>query len=88
MNGVPELARDAQQLVAVLVADADGDRHRHDAAEHGGPERVDELLVVVEQQDQLVAGLRAQLLQMEQDSQRALVQLARSVTRRDSFSPL
>ena len=88
MNGCAELARDAQQLVAVFVADADGHRHRHDAAQHGAPEGVDELLVVVQQQDQVVAGLRAQLLQVEQHAQRPLVQLARSVTRRDWFSPL
>ncbi len=55
-EGLAELARDAQQLVPVLVADAERHRHRHDAAEQRGPERVDELLVVGEEQDQLVAA--------------------------------
>ena len=71
-----ELLRDAQQLVLVLVADAERHRHRHDAAEHAGPEGVEELLVVGEIDDELVAGLRAELLQVEQDAERALVQLA------------
>ena len=31
-EGRAQLARDAQQLVPVFVADADGHRHRHDAA--------------------------------------------------------
>ena len=66
---LPELLRDAQQLVLVLVADADGDRHRHDAAVEAGPVRVDELLVARHVQDQVVAGLRADALQVEQDAQ-------------------
>ena len=70
-----ELARDAQQLVPVLVADAEGDRHRHDAAEEAGPERVDELLVAADVQDQLVAGLRAEALQMVQDAERPAAQV-------------
>ncbi len=40
---LPKLAGNAQQLVAVFIADADGHRHRHDAAQHGGPEGIDEL---------------------------------------------
>ena len=70
-----ELLRDAQQLVLVLVADAERHRHGHDAAEHSRPERVEELLVVGEIDDQLVARLRAELLQVEQDAERALVEL-------------
>ncbi len=68
---LPELLRDAQQLVLVLVADADGDRHRHDAAVEAGPVRVDELLVARHVQDQVVARLRADTLQVEQDAERA-----------------
>ena len=75
-EGLAQLARDAQQLVPVLVADADGHGHRDDAAQHRAPECIDELLVVVQQQDHPVAGLGAQLLQVVQDAQRALVQFA------------
>ena len=75
-EGLAEAARDAQQLVAVLVADAERHRHRHDAAEDRRPERVDELLVVGEEQDQLVAAARADALQVIEDAERALVQLA------------
>ena len=71
-----EAARNAQQLVAVLVADAERDRHRHDAAEDRRPEHVDELLVVVQEQDQLVAAARADALQVPEDAERALVKLA------------
>ena len=81
-----ELLRDAQQLVLVLVADAERHRHGHDAAEHAGPERVEELLVVGEVDDELVAGLRAELLQVEQDAERALVQLAVARRTRSLFS--
>jgi len=48
--------------VAVLVGDADRERHRHDAAAERGPKAVDELLVVVEKDDELVAVVRAELL--------------------------
>src|SRR6185437_7621395 len=70
-----ELAGDAQQLVAVLVADAERDGHGHDAAEQGGPEGVDELLVAAEEEDQLVAAARAEALQVMEDAERAGVQL-------------
>ena len=66
-----ELLRDAQQLVLVLVADPDGDRHRHDAAVKAGPVRVDELLVARNVQDQVVARLGADTLQVKQDAERA-----------------
>jgi hypothetical protein len=65
-----ELARHPQQLVAVLIADADGERHRHDPAAHRGPESIEELLVVVEEDDHLVAALRAHGLQVVQDAER------------------
>ena len=75
-NGFAELARDAQQLVAMLVADADGERHRDDAAAHRRPEAVEELLVVAEEDDHLVAALRAHRLQVMQDPERARIDLA------------
>jgi hypothetical protein len=55
-----ELSRDPEQLVLVLVADADGDRHWHDAAVQARPVRVDELLVAGHVQDQPVARPRAE----------------------------
>src|SRR5579863_5437087 len=70
-----QLARDAQQLAAVLVTEARGYRHRDDAAEHCRPEGVDELLVAGQEQDQLVARPGAEALQVMQDAERALVQL-------------
>ena len=72
----PQLRRDAQQLVAVFVADAGRHRHGHDAAEDAGPERVDEGFVAAEEQQQPVAGPCAELLQVMQDAERAFVQLA------------
>ena len=73
-EGLAEAARDAQQLVAVLVADPQRHRHRHDPAEDRGPEDIDELLVVGEEQDQLVAAPRPQALQVVEDAERPLVQ--------------
>jgi hypothetical protein len=52
------------------------DRHRDDAAEQRRPERVDERLVAGEKQQQPVAGPGAELLQVMQDAERALVELA------------
>ena len=43
---VDELVRDAQQLVAMLIADAERHRHGNDPAEHRRPEGIDERLVV------------------------------------------
>ena len=60
----------------MLVADADGERHGHDAARDRGPERIEELLVVREEDDELVAAPRAHRLQVVQDSERARVHLA------------
>ena len=74
-EGLAELACDAQQLVAVLVADAERDRHWNDAAEQRGPERVDELLVAAQEEDQFVAAARTETLQVMEDAERALVQL-------------
>ena len=52
-----ELAGHPQELVPMFVADADGQRHRDDAAADGGPKTVHELFIVVEENDQLVAAL-------------------------------
>ena len=73
---VAEKVRDAQQLAPVFVADADGHRHRHDAAIEACPEGVDELLVVLAVQHHVVAGLHALRLQEVQDAERPIVQLA------------
>ena len=71
-----ELARDPQQLLPVLVADSHGERHGHDAAGERRPESVQELLVVVEEDDDLVAALRAERLQVVQNSERTGVHVA------------
>src|SRR5262249_5150155 len=60
----------------MLIADAERNRHGNDPAEHRRPERVDELLVVAEEQDELVPALRPELLQVIQNAERALMQLA------------
>jgi hypothetical protein len=75
-EGLPSLRHDAQQLVAMLIADTERHRHRNDAAQYRGPEGIDERLIVAEEQDQLVAAPRAQALQVVQDAQRALVEFA------------
>jgi hypothetical protein len=62
--------------VAVFVADADGQRHGHDAAAHCGPKAVEELLVVVEEDDELVAALCAERLQVMQYPHRPGIQFA------------
>jgi hypothetical protein len=61
--------------VLVLVADAERDGDRDDAAQHAGPEAVEKLLVVREVDDDLVAGPGAEFLQMEEDAEGALVEL-------------
>ena len=61
-EGLAEFAGDPQQLQSMFIADADRERHGHDAASDGGPETVQELLVVVEENDQLVAIARPQRL--------------------------
>src|SRR5579863_6915525 len=60
----------------MLVADAECDGHWNDAAVDRRPEGVEELLVVAEKDDQLVARARAESLQMVQDPECALAQLA------------
>ncbi len=70
-----ELARHPQEFVTVLVADAQCDRDRHYAADDRRPESVDELLVVTQEQNELVAALGANPLQVIQDAEGALVQL-------------
>ena len=62
--------------MAVFVADAGRDRHRHDAAEDAGPERVDEGFIARQEQQQAIARPRAEALQVMQDAQRTLVELA------------
>src|SRR5690606_42014555 len=50
-------------------------RHRHDAAQNGGPERSDELLVVPQKENELVPAPGAKPLQVVKDAERALVEL-------------
>src|ERR1700683_2065934 len=70
-----ELARHTQQLVAMFVADADGERHRYDAAAERGAEAVEKLFIVVQKNDQLVAALRAHGLQVVQYADGARINL-------------
>src|SRR5258706_12104399 len=77
-EGIAELAGDTQQLVAMLVADAGGHRHRHDPAEDCRPECVDEGFVVREEQQQPIAWTGAQALQVMENAERTLVELAKT----------
>ena len=68
----------AQQLASMFVADANGDRNGHDAPENGGPEGIDECFILSKEQDQLVTGSGAELLQMTEDAKRARMQLGKT----------
>ena len=58
----------------MLIADARRHRYRNDAAQYRSPEGIDERLVAGEQEDQLVARPRPELLQVVEDAERTLVQ--------------
>src|SRR6476661_3650048 len=58
-----KLARDAKELVTMLVADSRRHGNGNDSAQNRRPKRVDKMLVVREKQNQFVPGLRAMLLQ-------------------------
>ena len=64
----------------MLIADAERHRHGNDPAQHGRPEGVDERLIAAEEENQLVAAPRAQALQVMQDAERALIELAEGDT--------
>ena len=64
----------AEELEAMLIADADGDRDRDYAAQYCSPERNNELLVRLAEYDELVTRLDAALLQSGQQLQRAIPQ--------------
>ena len=51
-----QLLRDAQQLEAVLVADADSEWNRDNTAGQRRPVAVDERLIVVQKDDQVIAA--------------------------------
>jgi len=70
-----QLPGDAQQLEAVLVADANGERDRDNTACDRRPETVDECLIVVQENNQVIATRQAEALQSPEDAERALVQL-------------
>ncbi len=74
-KGLPELAGDAQQLVAVFSADPQRHRHWDDATKHRAPEGIDERFVLAQKQDQVIAALRAEFLQVVQDAECAGVQI-------------
>ena len=66
---VLELRKYAEQLELVFIADANGNRHRHDAAEHGCPECDHKALVGLAEDDQLIARLHTTLLQRAKQRQ-------------------
>ena len=70
-----ERRQHAKELALVLVGVAGGKRHRDDAAHDARPERIDERLERVDQQDHLGAGPRAAGLEMTQKSERPGMQL-------------
>src|SRR5580698_925481 len=72
-QGIAELARDPKQLVAVFVADTDGERHGDDAAVEGGPETIEKLLVVAQKNDHFVAAARTDGLQVIQNAHGARI---------------
>ena len=72
-EGLSELPRDTQEFPAVLVSDAGRDRNRNYSAQNGGPKSVNEVLVVGKEENQLVAGLCAELLKRMQDAEGTLV---------------
>ncbi len=60
----------------MLVADADRERHRHDAAADRGPKAVEKLLVVAQEDDDPVAARGAHRLQVVKYAERARKDLA------------
>jgi hypothetical protein len=72
---VVQLTRDPEELVLVLVADADGHGHRDDAAVQAGPVGIEKLLVGRDMQYQPVTRLCARALQVMEDAERAPPQL-------------
>ena len=71
-----ELSSHPQQLVAVLVADPDRQRHGHYTAANGRPIAIEELLVAAQEDDHLVAALRTHGLQVVQNAQCPRVHIA------------
>ena len=76
--GALELREHRPELAQVLGRDAGRERHRHDAAEHAGPEQLDRALVVGDVEQQLVAGDEAAALQRAEHADRALAQATKA----------
>ncbi len=68
-RGLPSLRATRSSLwrCSSLMPHREG--HGHDAAAYGGPEAVEELFVVAQENDHLVAALRAHALQVVQDAE-------------------
>ncbi len=62
----------------MLVTDANRDRHRHDAAKDRRPERYDETLIRLAENNQLVTSPHAPRLERTEQRQRALPEFAES----------
>ena len=70
-----QLPGDAQQFEAVFVANADGERDGDYAAGERRPVTIDERLIVVQENDQVIATRHAEAEQSPEDAERALIQL-------------
>ena len=73
-----ELREHGPELAQVLGRAAGRERHRHDAAEHAGPEQLDEALVVGDVEHHPVAGAETAPLQGAEHADGALAQAAKA----------
>ncbi len=64
-----------EYLASMLVADANGQRHRNNAAKLTRPKHVHHLLIVIQEQDQVVTPPHIFLLQQVKQTERALIQV-------------
>ena len=69
-----QLFGNIENLLSMLVTDPHGEWYRDDAPELAGPEHIDELPIIIQKHDQMIALAHALLLQDMQQSQCTLVQ--------------
>ena len=80
-----QLTDNTEQLEAVLVADANRDRHGHDAAQYRCPECNDEPLVGAGENDQFITRAHATCLEFAEQACRSIPEVAE---RNGRFVPL
>ena len=73
-----ELRKHSKQLAPLLIAVDRGERHRHHATEHAGPEHFEEALVVSDAQDHRMPRAQTTGLQCAQQAQGALPQASKA----------